>query len=41
MLYEVITRPGKLTVHLQGASDAEGVMDHHVEVWLNGSWVVV
>jgi hypothetical protein len=33
------TRPGRLEVFLQGASDAEGVEDHHVEVLLNGTWV--
>jgi len=32
-------RPGKLRVQLQGGSDAEGVVDHHVEVSLNGVWV--
>jgi hypothetical protein len=35
----VSTRAGRVVVWLQGGSDAEGVVDHHVEVWVNGSWV--
>jgi len=33
------TRPARLTVLLQGGSDAEGVVDHHVRVTLNGVFV--
>ena len=32
-------RGGRLRVWLQGASDVEDAMDHHVEVLLNGTWV--
>jgi hypothetical protein len=32
-------RSGRVVVDLQGASDVEDVVDHHVEVWLNGSFV--
>ncbi|HZD06202.1 MAG TPA: C25 family cysteine peptidase, partial [Longimicrobiales bacterium] len=33
------SRTGRVEVLLQGGSDAEGVVDHHVEVYLNGSYV--
>jgi hypothetical protein len=33
------TRSGRVEVWLQGGSDADGVVDHHVEVRLNGTYV--
>src|SRR6266540_470448 len=33
------SEPSQLTVFLQGGSDQEGVDDHHVRVWVNGSAV--
>src|SRR6266498_5290706 len=33
------SEPAQLTVFLQGGSDQEGVDDHHVRVWVNGSAV--
>jgi hypothetical protein len=33
------SEPSQLTVFLQGGSDQEGVDDHHVRIWVNGSAV--
>lgn len=34
-----ISEPSQLTVFLQGGSDQDGVDDHHVRVWVNGTAV--